>query len=204
MRIVSVRASRTLRDVLYDAAMIRMLGVVALVAAACSNNPSTGPASLTANGNTTAKSAWMEPTHAGYTINGMPVNYLGWLVRYTDATPGTECTDNLQAVTTIKIITTDVETPSHTQTALVAGQIPVATQLPDTGITTTIAVVSTTDATASFSNGMVTITTFTPKGTKGFIGNTEGEADGSLDVFGTGAGGAIEVKGDFYAGMCFL
>ena len=151
-------------------AMIRTLVLLAAIAA-CTHNPATGPASLAANGNTTAKSAWMEPTHAGYMMNGMPVNYLGWLVRYTDATPGTECTDDLQAVTTIKIITTDVETPTHTRTDLVPGDIPIATQLPDTGITTTIAVVSTTDTTAIFSNGMVTIATNTPKGTKGFDGS---------------------------------
>ena len=181
--------------------MIRTLLPCVMVAAACSHNPPTGPASLQSctgpngtNCTTTAKSAWIEPTHAGYMINGTATNYLGWLVQYTDATAGTECSDDLQPTTTIKIITTDVETSTHTETDLMPAQVPVVAQLPDTGITTEIAVVIVpSDVSAAFENGMISLTT-----------TTATETDGSLDVFGGDSmNSSIELKGDFYAHKCF-
>jgi hypothetical protein len=181
--------------------MQRMLFVcAAALAAACSNNPTTGHASLMVNMVDSAKSAWIEPTHAGYMINGMPVNYLGWLIRYSTSTAGTECTPDLVPLATIKIITTDVETSSHTTTDLVPAMIPVVQKLPDTDITVSIAVISETgDATAAFTNGIVTISNVTTIDKKG-----NGEVDGSLTATGTGVGGAITLNGDFFANKCFL
>jgi hypothetical protein len=180
--------------------MHRMLLPCALVvAAACSNNPATGRASLMVNNVDTAKSAWIEPTHAGYMINGAPVNYLGWLVRYSTSTPGTECTPDLTPIATIKIITTDVETSGHTTTDLMPAMLPVVQKLPDTDITVAIAVVSTTDATAAFTNGIITISSFTTIDKKG-----NGEVDGSITATGTGMGGQLTLNGDFFATKCFL
>ncbi len=190
--------------------MLRTLLPCALVVAACSNNPSTGPASLMSctsstpisscnNGTTTAKSAWIEPTHVGYTVNGMPMNYLGWLLNYTTVTPGTECTNDLMAVTKIKIITTQVESATATRAMLMPEQVPIVSATPDQPPSVDVAVVSTSDQTALFTSGTLTIAADMV-----IDKNGNGEIDGSINASGSFSGGDIDITGDFYAHKCFL
>lgn len=171
--------------------MKRMVLCVAL-ATACSSNPSTGAASLSVNSTPSAKSAWIEPTHAGYTIMGTQTNFLGWQVRFTDASQGTECTTDLSAIANIKIITPDVETAMHTRADLPINMVPVIAKLPDNGVMTTIAVVSTKDNTALINNGIITITKVTAT-----------EVDGSIIASGQSATGSLDLQGEFFATKCF-
>ncbi len=190
--------------------MRRTLLACAVVVAACSSNPATGPGSLMSctsgmpiasctNGTVAAKSAWVEPTHVGYTVNGMAVNYLGWLLRYTSATPGTECTNDLQASTTIKIITTQVESTTVTRAMLMPEMVTIVSGTPDQPPSIDVAVVTTGDTTALFTNGSLSITADTT-----IDKNGNGEIDGSINASGSYSGGDIDVQGDFYAHKCFL
>jgi hypothetical protein len=206
--------------------MLRTL-LCALAVVACSNNPSTGPAQLESctstmpiatctNGTVTAKSAWIETTHVGYTVNGMPMNYLGWLLRYTSATPGTECTNNITAATTIKIVTTQVESSTVTRAVFMPEQVTIVPQVPDQPPSIDVAIVSTSDTSAVFTSGSLSITTdktcssndLNPgscaQSMSGVEKNLFGEIDGSINATGTYSGGDIALTGDFYAHKCFL
>ncbi len=173
------------------------------------------PISNCNNGTSTAKSAWVEPTHVGYTVNGMPMNYMGWLLNYATVTPGTECTNDLTAVTKIKIITTQVE-GATTRAALMPEQVTIVSATPDQPPSVDVAVVSTNDQTALFTSGTLTITMdstcssndphscmpSTPSNQN--AKNIYGEIDGSINASGSYSGGDIDITGDFYAHKCFL
>ena len=151
------------------------------------------------NGTVTAKSAWVEPTHVGYTVSGAATNYLGWLLRYASVTPGTECTNDLMAVTTIKIITTQIESATVTRAMLTPEMVTIVSAVPDQPPSVDVAVVTTGDATALFTNGQMMITADMV-----IDKNGNGEIDGSINASGSYSGGDIDLTGDFYAHKCFL